>query len=203
MFINNQNPCLFFDMKQSPRVSYTSFLPTLDIKMLSFQPCLSITLMPLSNILFSISSPIYHLPLITCLSFPLPPARCQRSLQAGAYKAFSKSLSNDLWDLDALLQHQLMEGMQLTSTLAPGRLERVRARAIVCACVRAFGSNRLHIMGLQWLRKHPVIRLQMRNMWLLIWLLPKKTFTNGKSILIAHHFWVSEWIVSANVDLIK
>ena len=72
---------------------------------------------------------------------------------------FSKSLSNDPWAPDALPQLQLMEGMQLSSALAPERLERARARLFLCvslyvrACVsvsvRAFGSNRLHIMGLQ------------------------------------------------------
>lgn len=50
---------------------------------------------------------------------------------------------------EALLQLRLMEGMQLTLALAPERLEQVRAHTQLHACVCAFGSNRLHIMGLQ------------------------------------------------------
>lgn len=105
----------------------------------------------------SVSSPILRpahfastllLPSFVFLSAPLHVAR------RGPVKAFSESLSNDPRDPDALHQHQLMEGMQLASTLAPERLRQTHA----CVCVRAgreraFGSHALHKMGLDLLRK--------------------------------------------------
>lgn len=93
-------------------------------------PYLCITPVHLSNII----SPLFH---SVCLSYTRASVLVHLAARSAGFeqKPITRSPRASLMTSEAPLQLQLMEGMQLTSTLAPERLEQVRACVCMYTCV--------------------------------------------------------------------